>query len=176
VKFNPTPIAGAYLIDIERHDDERGFLARTFCRDEFAAHGLRPSFVQCNVSFNARKGTLRGMHFQAKPREEAKLLCCTRGAVYDVIVDLRRQSPTFRKWASFELTADNHRLLYVPEGLAHGFQSLEDNTDVFYLMSEMYQPALDRGVRWNDPAFAIRWPLANPIVSPRDVGYPDFER
>jgi len=176
VKFNPTPLAGAYLIDIERHDDERGFLARTFCRDEFAAHGLRASFVQCNVSFNARKGTLRGMHFQAKPHEEAKLLCCTRGAIYDVIVDLRRQSPTFRKWASFELTSDNHSLLYVPEGLAHGFQSLEDNTDVFYLMSEMYQPALDRGVRWNDPAFAIRWPLADPIVSTRDAGYPDFER
>lgn len=174
MKFTATPLPGAYVIDIERLTDERGFFARTFCRDEFAARRLYPTFVQCNLSFNARKGTLRGMHFQDKPHEEAKLLCCTRGAIYDVIVDLRRESPTFRQWAAFELTAENHKLLYVPEGLAHGFQCLEDNTEVFYLMSEMHHPELARGVRWNDPALRIRWPLPDPIVSERDAAYPDF--
>lgn len=175
MKFSQTRIAGAYLIDVEPHADERGFFARTFCCDEFAAQGLRSSFVQCNVSFNARKGTLRGMHFQEKPYEEAKLVSCTRGAVYDVILDLRRESSTFRTWAAFELTADNRRMLYIPEGLAHGFQSLEDNTDVSYLMSQMYRPGFERGARWDDPAFAIRWPLADPIVSKRDAAYPDFK-
>jgi dTDP-4-dehydrorhamnose 3,5-epimerase len=176
VKFTAAPIAGAFVVDIERMDDGRGFFARTFCRDEFAARGLRSSFVQCNLSSNPRKGTLRGMHLQAKPHEEAKLVCCTRGAVYDVIVDLRRESPTFRQWAAFELSAQNRRMLYVPEGLAHGFQALEDYTDLFYLMSESYQEDLARGVRWNDPAFAIRWPLSAPILSQRDATYPDFER
>jgi dTDP-4-dehydrorhamnose 3,5-epimerase len=176
VKFTAAPIAGAFVVDIERMDDGRGFFARTFCRDEFAARGLRSSFVQCNLSSNPRKGTLRGMHLQAKPHEEAKLVCCTRGAVYDVIVDLRRESPTFRQWAAFELSAQNRRMLYVPEGLAHGFQALEDYTDLFYLMSESYQEDLARGVRWNDPAFAIRWPLSAPILSQRDAIYPDFER
>ncbi len=176
MKFSATPIAGAFVVDIERMDDERGFFARTFCRDEFAARGLRSSFVQCNLSSNPRKGTLRGMHFQAKPREEAKLVCCTRGAAYDVIVDLRRESSSFRQWAAFELSAQNRRMLYIPEGLAHGFQALEDHTDLFYLMSESYQEDLARGVRWNDPAFAIRWPLGAPILSPRDAAYPDFER
>jgi dTDP-4-dehydrorhamnose 3,5-epimerase len=176
VKFTAAPIAGAFVVDIERMDDGRGFFARTFCRDEFAARGLRSSFVQCNLSSNPRKGTLRGMHLQAKPHEEAKLVCCTRGAVYDVIVDLRRESSTFRQWAAFELSAQNRRMLYVPEGLAHGFQALEDYTDLFYLMSESYQEDLARGVRWNDPAFAIRWPLSAPILSQRDAIYPDFER
>jgi len=176
VKFTAAPIAGAFVVDIERMDDERGFFARTFCRDEFAARGLRSSFVQCNLSSNPRKGTLRGMHLQAKPHEEAKLVCCTRGAAYDVIVDLRRESSTFRQWAAFELSAQNRRMLYVPEGLAHGFQALEDYTDLFYLMSESYQEDLARGVRWNDPAFAIRWPLSAPILSQRDATYPDFER
>jgi dTDP-4-dehydrorhamnose 3,5-epimerase len=176
MKFSRTQIAGAFVVDIERHEDERGFFARTFCRDEFATQGLRSSFVQCNAAFNARKGTLRGMHFQEQPYEEAKLVCCTRGAIYDVILDLRPQSSTFQTWSTFELTAANRRMLYIPEGLAHGFQSLEDNTDVFYLMSETHQPGLERGVRWNDPAFAIRWPLANPIISNRDAAYPDFKR
>ncbi len=175
MKFTAAPIAGAFVVDIERMDDERGFFARTFCRDEFAARGLRSNFVQCNLSSNPRKGTLRGMHLQAKPHEEAKLVCCTRGAVYDVIVDLRRESSTFRQWAAFELSAQNRRMLYVPEGLAHGFQALEDYTDLFYLMSESYQEDLARGVRWNDPAFAIRWPLSAPILSQRDATYPDFE-
>jgi len=176
VKFSATPIAGAFLVDVERQEDERGFFARTFCRDEFAARGLRSSFVQCNLSSNPRKGTLRGIHLQAKPHEEAKLVCCTRGAVYDVIVDLRRESSTFRQWAAFELSAQNRRMLYVAEGLAHGFQALEDHTDLFYLMSESYQEDLARGVRWNDPAFAIRWPLSAPFLSQRDATYPDFER
>jgi dTDP-4-dehydrorhamnose 3,5-epimerase len=174
VKFTATALAGAYIIDIERLGDERGFFARTFCRDEFAAHGLRNAFVQGNVSSNARKGTLRGLHFQKKPYEEAKLVCCTRGAIYDVIVDLRRDSPTFRQWASFDLSAGNRRLLYVPEGMAHGFQTLEDESDVFYLMAEMYHPEAAAGVRWNDPAFGVAWPSAAPILSERDARYPDF--
>jgi dTDP-4-dehydrorhamnose 3,5-epimerase len=176
VKFTATALAGAYVIEIEPHQDERGFFARTFCRDEFAAHGLCTTFVQANVSSNDRKGTLRGMHFQKKPHEEAKLLCCTRGAIYDVIIDLRAGSPTLGQWASFELSAGNRRLLYVPEGMAHGFQTLEDQSDVLYLMSAMYQPEAAAGVRWNDPAFGISWPSSAPIVSERDARYPDFRR
>lgn len=175
MKFVATELAGAYLIELERMEDERGFFARTFCRDEFAARALRSSFVQCNVSFNARKGTVRGMHFQEKPHEEAKLVRCTRGAIYDVIVDIRKSSPTYKRWTAVELTADNGRMLYVPEGLAHGFQTLEDNSEVFYQMSEMHHPESARGLRWNDPAFAIRWPLPDPIISQRDAQYPDFK-
>ncbi len=174
MKFIETGLAGACVIEIERQEDERGFFARTFCGNEFAAHGLHPAFVQCNVSFNARKGTLRGMHFQQKPHEEAKLVRCIRGAIYDVIVDIRPGSPTFKRWAAFELTAENRKMLYVPEGFAHGFQTLEDDTEVFYQMSETYHPGLAHGVRWNDPAFAIRWPVADPIVSRRDADYPEF--
>jgi len=175
MKFVATELAGAYLIELERLEDERGFFARTFCRDEFAAHGLRSSFVQCNVSFNARKGTVRGMHFQEKPHEEAKLVRCTRGAIYDVIVDIRKGSPTYKLWTAVELTADNGRMLYVPEGLAHGFQTLENNSEVLYQMSEMHHPESARGLRWNDPAFAIRWPLASPILSERDARFADFK-
>lgn len=175
MKFVPTDLAGAYVIEPERMEDDRGFFARTFCHDEFASHGLRAAFVQCNVSFNTRKGTLRGLHFQEKPHEEAKLVRCTRGAIYDVIVDIRRASPTFRRWAAFELTAESRKMLYVPEGIAHGFQTLEENCEVFYQISEMYHPHLARGVRWNDPAFAIRWPIADPTVSARDAQYPDFK-
>jgi dTDP-4-dehydrorhamnose 3,5-epimerase len=162
------------VIELDRLEDERGFFARSFCRDEFAAHGLRSSFVQCNISFNARRGTLRGLHFQASPHEEAKLVRCTRGAVFDVIVDLRKASATYRQWIAVELGADNHRMLYVPEGFAHGFQTLEDASEVFYQMSETFRPEASRGVRWNDPAFGIDWPLANPTVSARDADYPDF--
>jgi len=174
VRFAETELAGAYLIDVEKMEDERGFFARTFCRDEFAARGLRPVFVQCNVSFNARKGTLRGMHFQQPPHEEAKLVRCTRGALYSVIVDLRRGSATRKRWIAVELTADTRRMLYVPEGCAHGFQTLEDNCEVFYQMSEAYHPEFARGLRWNDPAFGIRWPDPGPFVSQRDAHYPDF--
>lgn len=176
MKFTPTTLAGAYVIELERLEDERGYFARTFCRDEFAAHGLHSAFPQCNTSFNARKGTLRGMHYQEKPHEEAKIVRCTRGAIHDVIVDIRRDSLTYGKWIAVELTADNARMLYIPEGFAHGFQTLADGSEVFYQMSEMFHPESARGLRWNDPALAIRWPLASPIVSGRDAGYPDLER
>lgn len=175
MKFITTDFSGAYVVEPEKIVDDRGFFARTFCRDEFATRGLRPVFVQCNVSFNARKGTLRGMHFQEKPHEEAKLVRCTRGAIYDVILDIRRSSPTFMRWAAYELTAENHRMVYLPEGFAHGFQALEDNCEVFYQMSEIFHAPFARGIRWNDPAFSIPWPLADPIVSARDAQYPDFK-
>jgi dTDP-4-dehydrorhamnose 3,5-epimerase len=174
VKFMPTSLGDAYIIELERLEDERGFFARTFCQDEFAAHGLKSLFVQCNVSFNEKRGTLRGMHYQDKPHEEAKLVRCTRGAVFDVIIDIRRESSTYKQWIGVELTADNRRMLYIPEGFAHGFQTLEDGSEMFYQMSEMYRPELARGIRWNDPAFAIRWPLPSPIISARDAGYRDF--
>lgn len=174
MKFIATELGGAYVIEPERMEDERGFFARTFCKDEFAAQGLRAAFVQCNVSFNARKGTLRGMHFQERPHEEAKLVRCTQGAIFDVIIDIRNSSPTFMRWVAMELTAESHRMLYVPEGFAHGFQTLADDSEVFYQMSELYRPESARGIRWNDQAFAIRWRLDNPIVSARDAAYPDF--
>lgn len=172
--FLPTRLHKACIIELQRQEDARGFFARTFCQDEFAAHGLNPHLVQCNVSFNIGKGTLRGMHYQDKPHEEAKLVRCTRGAIFDVIVDIRADAPTYRQWVGVELTADNRKMLYIPEGCAHGFQTLEDNCEVFYQMSEMYRPECARGVRWNDPAFAISWPLPDPIISARDAEYPDF--
>ena len=172
--FLETALKGAFIIEPEKLEDERGFLARTWCQREFAAHGLNPQLVQCNISFNKRKGILRGMHYQAQPHEEAKLVRCTKGAIYDVIIDLRLDSPTFKYWAAVELTADNHRMLYVPEGFAHGFQTLEDCTEVFYQMSEFYTPAYARGVRWDDLAFSIQWPLTERIISERDQSYPDF--
>jgi dTDP-4-dehydrorhamnose 3,5-epimerase len=172
--FIETALEGAFIIEPEKLEDERGFFARIWCQQEFAARGLNPQLVQCNISFNRRKGTLRGMHYQAKPCEEARLIRCTRGAIYDVIIDLRLDSPTFKHWAAVELTTDNRRMLYVPEGYAHGFQTLEDCTEVFYQMSEFYAPAYARGVRCNDPAFGIQWPLAERIISERDQSYPDF--
>ena len=172
--FLPTNLRGACIIDPQRLEDDRGFFARTFCQEEFAVHGLKADFVQCNISFNVRKGTLRGMHYQDKPHEEAKLVRCTRGSIFDVIVDIRKESATYRKWISTKLTADDHRMLYIPEGFAHGFQTLEDGSEVFYQMSEMYRPECARGIRWNDPVFDIAWPLPNPIISARDAGYPDF--
>lgn len=172
--FVETRLRGAWTIDPERLEDERGFFARTWCRREVASHGLTPTLAQCSISFNRRRGTLRGMHYQAGPYAEAKLVRCTRGAVYDVIVDLRPGSRTFRQWLAVELTADNRRMLYVPEGMAHGFQTLEDETEVFYQISEFYRPGYARGVRWDDPAFGIRWPEGDRIISPRDRQYPDF--
>lgn len=174
MKFIPAGIAGAYVIDPERLEDERGYFARTFCRDEFAVHGLNPELVQCNVSFNLKKGTLRGLHYQAKPHEEAKLVRCTRGAIYDVIVDIRKGSPTSGQWFAVELSAANGRMLYIPEGFAHGFQALEDASEVFYQMSERYVPEAARGIRWNAPGIGIRWPIPNPIVSQRDAGFSDL--
>lgn len=172
--FTETALKGAWIIDPQRIDDERGFFARSFCREEFAAHGLETEVAQCNISYNKAKGTLRGMHFQLLPRTEAKLVRCTRGAIYDVLIDLRPASATFRQWTAVELTGNNHRSLYIPEGFAHGFQTLEDDSEVFYQMYEYFAPDCAAGVRWDDPAFGIAWPLANPVISAKDRSYPDF--
>jgi len=174
MKFLALPLKGAFLLEIEPRVDERGLFARTYCEDEFKAHGLPSSFVQCNTSFNASRGILRGLHFQAEPRPEAKLVRCTRGAIFDVIVDLRLDSPTYAKWYGADLTADNRKALFIPVGFAHGFQTLEDNSEVFYQMSEFYDGNLARGVRWNDPSLGISWPILPPTMSDRDARYPDW--
>lgn len=175
MKFVPLPLEGAFLIEPEPVADERGFFARTFCREEFSAHGLNPGLLQCSLSFNTRKGTLRGMHYQTEPHQEVKLVRCTMGSIYDVIIDLREDSATFKKWASAELTADNRRSVYIPEGFAHGFLTLADNCEVFYQMSELFRPECTAGVRWNDPAFSIDWPGDVSIISERDRNHPDFD-
>ena len=172
--FIETELKGVLIIEPERLEDERGFFARTWCQREFEAHGLNSRLGQCSLSFNRKRGTLRGMHYQAAPYEEARLVRCTMGAVYDVALDLRRSSPTFKQWTAVELTADNRLMLYIPEGFAHGFQTLEDNTEVFYQMSEFYHPECARGVRWNDMAFRIHWPITPSVISERDRGYPSF--
>jgi dTDP-4-dehydrorhamnose 3,5-epimerase len=172
--FTETKLGGAFIIEPERREDDRGFFARTWCQQEFRARGLSTRLVQCNISFNRNKGTLRGMHYQAAPFEEAKLVRCTGGAIYDVIVDLRPQSGTYKQWIAVELSSENRTMLYIPEGFAHGFQTLVDHTEVFYQMSEFYAPAFARGVRWNDPAFGIQWPPDNQIISSRDQQYPGF--
>lgn len=172
--FQETKLRGACIIDPERLEDERGFFARSWCQREFQEHGLNPRLVQCNISFNHNKGTFRGMHYQVAPYEEAKVIRCTSGAIYDVIVDLRPDSPTFREHLAVVLSADNRRMLYVPEKFAHGFITLEGNTEVFYQMSEFYSPECARGFRWNDPAFAIKLPLEVAVISDRDQNCPDF--
>jgi dTDP-4-dehydrorhamnose 3,5-epimerase len=172
--FTETKLAGAFVIELERYTDERGFFARTFCQQEFEAHGLKAQVAQCNVSFNKRKGTLRGMHYQAAPFTEAKLVRCTLGSIYDVIIDLRPASATFKRHFAMELTAENRRMLYIPEDFAHGFQTLEDDTEVFYQMAQRYSAEHARGVRWNDPAFGIEWPKGERIIIERDQNYPDF--
>ena len=174
MKFSETALKGAFIIEPERIEDERGFFARTFCRREFEARGLNPDLVQCSISFNHQRATLRGMHYQSAPHAEAKLVRCTRGAIYDVIIDLRPQSPTFRRWVAVDISAENHLMVYVPEGFAHGFQTLQDETEVSYHISEFYSPERARGVRWNDPAFAIGWPIADPVISVRDQTHPEF--
>ncbi len=172
--FAETKLKGAFIIHLEKLEDERGFFARTWCKREIEAHGLNPNLVQCNISFNKKRGTLRGMHHQVPPHEEAKLVRCTMGAIYDVIIDLRPNSPTFKEWFSLELTAKNRKMIYIPEGVSHGFMTLDDNTEVFYQMSEFYAPECARGVRWNDPAFDIVWTGDVTIISERDNQYPDF--
>lgn len=172
--FTATALGGAYLIEPERQTDERGFFARTWSRDEFDAHGLDPRIAQCSISFNTRKGTLRGMHYQTAPFAESKLVRCTRGAIYDVIIDLRPDSRTFTRWIAVELTAANRLMLYVPEGFANGFQTLEDETEVCYQISEEYSPQHGRGVRWDDPVFGIAWPAEPTIMASRDRAYPDY--
>jgi dTDP-4-dehydrorhamnose 3,5-epimerase len=172
MRFIETSFAGAFVIELDRHPDERGFFARSFCADEFAAAGLASRFAQCNVSFNLKAGTLRGMHWQCVPHEEAKVVRCTRGALFDVLVDLRLGSPTRYRWTGIELSAADHRQIYIPPGFAHGFQTLEPETEVFYLMSEPFAPASSRGLRWDDPALSIDWPIADPVVSDRDREWP----
>ncbi|HEX5337631.1 MAG TPA: dTDP-4-dehydrorhamnose 3,5-epimerase [Gallionella sp.] len=175
MRFVETAIAGVWLVAPEAVADERGFFARTWCRDEFAANGLNPNLVQCNISYNKQRGTLRGMHYQKAPHAEAKLVRCTQGAIYDVVIDLRRESPTYTRWFGAELTADNRHALYVPEGCAHGFITLLDDTEVLYQMSEFYHAESAAGVRWNDKVFAIDWPEDVKVISERDKNYPDFE-
>lgn len=172
--LTPAPLPGAWLVDLERREDSRGFFARTWCRSEFEAKGLDARLVQCSMSRNPRRGTLRGMHWQAAPHEETRLVRCSRGAIWDVIIDLRPGSPTYTRHFAVELTTEDNRALYIPAGFAHGFVTLVDDSDVVYQMSEFYQPGSSRGVRWNDPAFGIAWPVAEPILHPRDASYPDF--
>src|SRR6266436_5984873 len=172
MKFSQTELAGLWVIELEPREDERGFLARTYCEQEFAAHGLNTRWPQCNLTLTTKRGMVRGMHFQAEPKPEIKLIRCAAGAIYDVLVDVRRDSPSFAKWEAFELTAENHRMLYVPGGIAHGFQCLTDNCEVFYQMSEFYFAELARGLRWNDPQVGIKWPLPDPILSERDKSLP----
>lgn len=175
MKFTETQLKEAYVIELEPIQDDRGFFARSWCHQEFTQKGLNPSLVQCNISFNRTKGTLRGMHYQAKPHEEAKLVRCTMGAIYDVIVDIRPESSTFKQWVAVELTAENRKMLYIPEGFAHGFQTLEDNTEVFYQMSQFYQRDSARGIRWDDPNLEISWPeVDRRIISDKDLNYPRF--
>jgi len=172
--FHETRIPGVFEIHLEPQHDDRGFFARTWCRKEFESQSLKPELVQCSVSFNKRKGTLRGLHYQVAPFQEAKLVRCTRGSIFDVVVDLREASPTYKGWASAELTATKRNMLYVPEGCAHGFLTLEDETEVFYQMSQYYNAESARGVRWDDPAFHIEWPAGVEVISERDRTYPDF--
>jgi len=175
MNYVSTPINGAWIVEPERRTDERGWFARSWCVREFEERGLNPRLVQCNISFNNKSGTLRGMHLQRAPHGEAKLVRVTRGAIHDVILDLRKDSPSYLKWFGVDLTGDNHRMLYIPEGVAHGFQTLTDESEVFYQMSEFYYTDLSSGVRWNDAAFAIQWPPALArTISERDASWPDF--
>lgn len=173
--FIETKLRGAYEIHLEPICDERGFFARSWCQKEFESHGLNPKVVQCNVSFTSRKGTLRGIHFQVAPFAETKLVRCTRGAIYDVVLDLRPHSPTFRGWIGVELTAEKRNMVYVPEGCGHGFLTLQDDIEIFYQMSEFYNAEAGHGVRWDDPAFQITWPGKVEVISERDRTYSDFE-
>jgi dTDP-4-dehydrorhamnose 3,5-epimerase len=175
VLFRETKLPGAFVIELQKHEDERGFFARSWCRREVEAHGLDPRTAQCNVSFNKVKGTLRGMHYQVPPCAEAKLVRCTRGAIYDVIIDLRRESATYKQHVSEVLSSNNYKALFIPEGFAHGFQTLEDNSEVIYQMSAFYSPEHQRGLRYNDPAFRINWPIDATVISDRDRNYEDFK-
>ena len=174
--FIETKLKGAFIIDLERREDSRGFFARAFCQKEFAAHGLHPDFVQCNVSFNIRRGTLRGMHYQREPRSEAKLVRCTQGAILDVIIDIRPDSSTYRRWQEFELSSVNGHQLYIPKGFAHGFQTISNDVEVNYLISAPYKPEAAHGIRYNDPAFGISWPLSVTEISEKDLDWPDFSQ
>lgn len=174
--FTEAPLKGAYRIDMEKHQDERGFFARTWCEREFKELGLTTTMKQCNISFNSKRGTLRGLHYQEIPNGEVKIVRCTKGAIYDVIVDLRQDSHTFTQWFAVELNEENRGMLYIPEGFAHGFQTLSNETEIFYQMSEFFVAQAARGVRWNDPTFGIEWPKVDKrIISDRDRQLPDFK-
>ncbi|MDP9309283.1 MAG: dTDP-4-dehydrorhamnose 3,5-epimerase [Chloroflexota bacterium] len=172
--FTETELRGAYIIELEKREDERGFFARAWCDQEFAAHTLVSRFVQINVSSNKVRGTVRGLHFQRQPYAEVKVMRCTRGAIYDVIIDLRRDSPSYMRWIGVELSASNYRMLYVPEGFAHGYQALEDDSEVMYPVSEYYTPGAEGGIRYNDPAFGIEWPVDIRSISDKDRSWPDY--
>ncbi len=172
--FTPTKLQGAFILEVKKIEDERGFFGRSWCRRELEEHGLNANVVQANVSYNKVKGTLRGMHFQKAPHQETKLVRCTRGAIYDVIIDLRPNSPTYKQWIGVELTEDNYRMLFVPEDFAHGFITLQDNTEVTYQVTQYYTPGAEGGIRWNDPAFNIKWPIEPTVVSGKDQAHPDF--
>lgn len=173
--FLPLPIPGAFVIEMEPHRDERGFFARSWSASEFRDRGLSPTVAECSISLNPRSGTLRGMHYQAAPHGEAKLVRCTRGAAFDVLVDLRSHSPTFRRFAAVRLTSDNRKSVYIPDGCAHGFQTLQNDTELWYQISHPHRPDQARGVRWNDPAFGIPWPSPPALISQRDATFPDFQ-
>ncbi len=175
MEFIETNLKDALIIEPKRLEDARGFFARTFCKIEFRDHGVDFDVVQSNISFNGKKGTLRGMHYQVEPYQESKTVRCTSGAIYDVIIDLRSESTTFKKWVAFELTAENRRMVYVPKGFGQGFQTLEDNTEVLYYMSEFYHPESARGVGWDDPTFCIEWPVPVTLISKKDSTYPLWE-
>jgi len=175
VIFTETPIPGAFLIDLEKRGDDRGFFARAFCENEFTAHGLSPRFVQVNTSLSRFKGTLRGMHYQLPPNAETKIVRCIRGALLDIILDVRKGSPTFGKSFSAELSAENRRMMYVPKGFAHGFITLEDDSEAFYFVDEFYAPAQERCIRWNDPRFRIEWPREPTVISDKDRNQKDFD-
>ena len=172
--FQPSPLAGAYIIDLQPIEDHRGFFARAWCQQEFQQHGLESRLVQCNLSYNQTSGTVRGMHYQIAPHKETKVVRCVRGRIFDVIIDLRRDSPTYLHWFGIELSAENRRMLYVPEGFAHGYQTLEPDAEVFYQVSEFYHPGSEQGIRWDDPAIAVDWPLEPTVISEKDKNYPDY--
>ena len=175
MNFQETPLKGAFVIQLNQLTDDRGFFARSYCQQEFEEHGLVPRVVQANVSYNIQKGTLRGMHYQISPYEETKLVRCTCGAIYDVIIDLRKDSATYKQWFGVELTAENHAMLYVPESFGHGFLTLADHTEVTYMVSQFYTPGSERGIRWNDPAIGIEWPGEAQVISQKDAGWEDFK-
>lgn len=175
MKFIPTPLPGAFLIELEKRGDDRGFFARAYCRNEFRQQGLPDNFVQVNNSLSAERGTLRGLHYQLAPNAETKLVRCIRGSLWDVILDLRPESPTFGRWFAEELSAENRRMMLVPKGFAHGFVTLSDDTEAFYFVDEFYAPDHERGIRWNDPRFAIDWPIDPSVISDKDRCHPDFD-
>lgn len=173
--FNKTVLEGVYMIELEKIEDDRGFFARMWDGEEFAEQGLNNNLAQCSISLNKKKGTIRGLHYQSDPCQEVKLVTCLSGRIFDVVLDLRPNSTTFKKWISIELTSDNYKMCYIPEGFAHGFQTLEDNVKVFYQMSKKFVPDYYRGVKWNDPTFNIKWPMEPTIISKKDSSFPLFE-